>query len=361
MKITRREFLLAAMVGAGAATVLAPTIYLPLIKADYKRDFVGLCTPAMHQFLLPDNTTPGAFVHLADAVKAARPDWIRVYISWKDIETSPGVYNWAWYDSALAQATSCYAKVLATIARSPTWCAPSPGEPIYENCIPDYEQFVAALVNRYRQQPYNIHAWEIENEPDGTDPAAWQNGIACWGNAGAQYTHLLQHAWTTIKAADPAALVLCGGVAHEETSNFNINFTQTVLQNGGGQYVDAMNFHYYYNFAAYWQAKPCAGGALDIAAKTNCFRQLCNQYGFTGPLWCTETGYPGIPGNEISLLAQADYVNYVYDNGQAAGLSKVFWFALDTPLEGIDFGLITPTWLPKPALDRFSNLWLWGA
>lgn len=84
--------------------------------------------------------------------------------------------------------------------------APSP--PAY---LPKFASFLSALVNRYSKPPYNVHYWEIYNEPDNTDVnRAWLGG--CWGGKGKEYGDMLKTAYPAIKAADPDAEVMLGSI-----------------------------------------------------------------------------------------------------------------------------------------------------
>src|SRR5437870_1143935 len=75
-----------------------------------------------------------------------------------------------------------------------------------------FAQFVAALAGRYSRAPYNVHAWEFFNEPDSTYPPNHTGGFGLYGD---QYAALLRAAVPGIRAIDPQARVLLGGLAYE--------------------------------------------------------------------------------------------------------------------------------------------------
>jgi hypothetical protein len=296
---------------------------------------------------------------VAEYITHSKASWARIYFCWQWIEHKEGQYNWSWYgyDKIIERLADCGVSILANVARAPLWCAPTPGEPLHEDRYKDYALFLRASVERYKGL---VQAWEIENEPDGTNPSRWSYGIDSWGSHPEQYAHLLGVAHSTIKSVDPTAIIVAGGVAHEDIPGFRLAFMNFLLQAGGGDYVDVFNFHYYPYFAPYWETqvklhrKP---GKKDIAAKTACFKELLKRYGQGHkPIWITETGTEGNPDNPQSLTNQAEYVKQVYTLASAEGVEKIFWYALVTVGEPAGCGLLTEELEPKPAFETFRNL-----
>ena len=67
------------------------------------------------------------------------------------------------------------------------------------------------------------------------------------GKSGAKYAEMLQAIYPAVKAANPNAQVLMGGIAfdyfEDQGGTFVRSFINEVLQAGGGDYFDIMNFH----------------------------------------------------------------------------------------------------------------------
>lgn len=125
--------------------------------------------------------------------------------------TTPGNFNWSAYDGGFADASAKGLLPLVNISGNPDWAATTSCGPISPAYLPEFASFLSALVNRYSKPPYNVHYWEIYNEPDNTDVnRAWLGG--CWGGKGKEYGDMLKTAYPAIKAADPDAEVMLGSI-----------------------------------------------------------------------------------------------------------------------------------------------------
>ena len=92
------------------------------------------------------------------------------------------------------------------------------------------------LVNRYKDR---IHTWELWNEPDNRD---------YWTGTPGQYAALLREGAAAVRAADPSAKVVLGGLA------WNLDFLRELFEDYDAQRdVDIINLH---NYAETWFAKP---------------------------------------------------------------------------------------------------------
>ena len=335
-------------------------------------------------------TVDGAFPTLLEALKESGAGWARVRISWRWIqpEPPPAPYVWGpYHDEKLRLVAETGVKLIATVADAPDWAAESPCAPIYSDRLDEFAQFMTDLVNRYKEPPWNIHHWELFNEPDGTWPNGWAGGLGCMGYHGDQYATMLQVAYPAIKAADPDATVLMGGVAHdwfvEYGGPFYRYFPDRVMESGGGNYFDVLNFHYFPDWHAEWErwdpgspdrrygwipAPTCgdlfdgqgtayeAWGA-DLIAKTTHFRnRMATCFGLNKPVWVTELAEHGYPNNPDSLAQQARYVIRGYARGLAAGVENITWYALVTPNDSYHQGLLFDDLTPKPAFYAYKTM-----
>jgi acetylornithine deacetylase/succinyl-diaminopimelate desuccinylase-like protein len=109
----------------------------------------------------------------------------------------------------------------------------------YPPCDPaDYAAYVRAVVHRYKG---TVHVWEISNE---------ENIAAFWRpvpNASA-YAALLEAAYAAIKAEDPTATVLIGGLAASD-----LGFLEQGRAAGAWNSFDAVAIH------------TCVNGAPDVS------------------------------------------------------------------------------------------------
>lgn len=94
---------------------------------------------------------------------------VRLPIRWDQVESQPGVFNWAWLDWQLAEAANADVRVLLTVGhRAPRY--PECFAPAWSHELGEAEfkqhlfRFIQAAVQRYRYHPA-LDAWQIENEP----------------------------------------------------------------------------------------------------------------------------------------------------------------------------------------------------
>lgn len=209
-----------------------------------------------------------------DKVGSATASYIRVNaLDWALVEPTPGERRWeaTSIEAALKQASEMNLKVVLIIRGTPTWAQKTPGSvcgPVKADKLQAYANFVREAVARYSAPPYNVKFWEIGNEPDApvnSVHVVW----GCWGDSkdyyygAAYYTSMLKLVYPQIKAADPQAQVLLGGLLANcdpvrPPSGQNCSssrFFEGVLRNGGAKFFDGVSFHtyeYYYRVPGKW-------------------------------------------------------------------------------------------------------------
>jgi hypothetical protein len=224
---------------------------------------------------------PGlAGIHLIDLKSAEEVSlftgsgaaWVRFdNFHWDAIEperTDPPTYHWEAVDeAALLSASENGMEVIGIILFTPPWAQRVPGVacgPVAEEALGRFADFTAALVERYSQPPYNVKVWEIGNEPDipwvAVEP---HSGYGCWADVsdqyygGSVYAEALKAVYPAIKAADPEAQVLVGGLVldcdpRNPPENKDCSpalFLEGILRAGGGDYFDGVSFHAYDYYA----------------------------------------------------------------------------------------------------------------
>jgi hypothetical protein len=246
--------------------------------------------------------------------------YARLHVGWLDVEpsnTTPDNFNWSWYDYLFGLARAEGVQILATIVGCPAWACPDANGPINEGLYSEVGQFLGAFAARYKQPPYDVHAYELWNEPDATNGVNRQLG---WGNHPDKYATMLAYAYPAIKANDPQAAVLMGGIAYgnfiDEGGPFNRDFLPDLLAAGGEQHIDAVAFHYYSHDSIY----------PNIAGKDEQIRSLVDAAGASLPLVCTETGLTSDPAFGSSEAIQARYTVKLHSWAAAAGVRSVAWF-----------------------------------
>lgn len=285
--------------------------------------------------------------------------WVRNQVFWEEVEPTnqnPPQYNWRVVDAIVGATTQgCYHMILTHVS-SPSWAATNAPGPIDLVGLDRFAQYIGGLVERYDGDGINdapgspiVEYFEFYNEPDaGPRP----DGEA-WGNHGALYADMLKAVYPAVKAANPNAQVVFGGIAYDGfTENGGVfvrRFLDDVLAAGGGDYFDIMNFHQYPAFSTAWTNNKGPG----LREKTVAIRQKLAQYGLDKPIIITETGWhnnnhPIFPGNDE---IQSRYVVSLFAQGLAADVKINTWWPLVDigPTYEYDSGLVTTTLQPKPA------------
>ncbi len=300
-------------------------VWLPIVLRFYE-NFDPLVGVQMYGDLSPSGTLT--------SVVEANAAWIRTPVAWATIEptnTTPDNYQWAGLDASIQAARDAHARLVLTIEDNPSWAALLEDGPV--NNIADLQEFVGALVRRYP----DVIDWEFYNEPDALRRFAFN---------GAGYAAMLQAIYPVVKAANPNAQVVMGGLAldwfTDEGGQFDRYFLRDVLTHCAGPCFDVANFHYYPFFRPRWESY-----GRDIIGKANYVRQQLALYGYVRPVIATETSWPsgltwGSPGLQARGLPK------LFTRGWAARLPIVIWFSL-VDAEISQSGLLDSALTPRPA------------
>lgn len=262
----------------------------------------------------------------ADIIARTGAGWAREDFHWFRIQPAPDApYDWTFTDEAVRALSRRGVQILGVIGHPPGWATPftgdvSNGVSFYAPDPQRFAAFAAAVAQRYRN--YVTH-WEIWNEPD--NPLFWKPAP----DPGA-YAMLLRLAAAAIRAVNPQATILIGGVY-----SFEPSFLRQVAEAGAWESFDVLAIHPY--------VSPSAPEAGNLVAGVEAARAVADQYG-ARPIWVTEIGWSSGRGDR-------DPVGVVDEQGQAnfmvratlllwrAGVAKIFWYTLkDDP--GNPYGLV---------------------
>ncbi len=300
--------------------------------------------------------------------------WVRQYVFWSDIEPSAPVidtptYDWSKYDSLFLDYKNLGLEVIAVIGGLPSWAATNSYGPILR--MVDFKRFIGDLVKRYdgSNGSPEVLFFEFFNEPDLISEAIAYVGWGYWsqngGGNGADYAQMLKEVFPVVKAANPNAMVVLGGLALENTSHFNFFFLDDVLSSGGGDYFDIMNFHYYTPFEDAW-----AYLGQDILGKAAYVRNVFTLHGVPQkPHFVTEAGEWSSDLDECTFTfrrneeIQAQYAAKLFVRGLADGnIKAIAWFILQdfappvgsSPCDGTR-GLLRLDGSPKAAYYAYKT------
>ena len=175
--------------------------------------------------VLADSFSP----HVGD-LKALGTHWVRVFATWPDLEPTPGDYsaNWIANYERLFNQLPAGTKVIVDVVDTPQWETGSSDEHTPPANPEDYAAFVGGLAQRFGP---HVAAYELWNEEDS--PSWWVGAPDP-----AAYAALLKASYPVIKAAEPNATVLVGGL----TGN-DYPFLEQLYQDGAKGYFDAVAVH----------------------------------------------------------------------------------------------------------------------
>lgn len=266
---------------------------------------------------------------------------VRVFVPWIYVEPGNGVYNWSSIDMVIQAAQARNMGVMAELASTPLWAAPSGTIPGAGTPDPaTFASFATAVAQRYGTA---ISAYEIWNEPnyalssDPIDPVA--------------YAALLKAAYPAIKAVDPSATIVAGAlgsvISFGGVTMDPVTFVKQMLAAGAANYFDALSFH------PYQESLPFSSG-LGVAnsplSQLNSIYQLMTQYGDgLKKIWISEFG---ASTNDVSQQTQADLIKNLIDTWQTiAYAGPVFIYTAQDGVPGADgYGIYNADWTPKLAV-----------
>lgn len=301
--------------------------------------------------------------------------WLRRNgVLWSTIEPTEGARVWEddeYYalEQELINASANGYQVILIVRRTPAWArqfANMPCGRVRDDKLAAFGNFMYDLVTKLSAPPYNVHHWELWNEPD-VDPKyfapTYDDEFGCYGDendarlnyGGEEYAKLLQAAYPRIKQADPTAKVYVGGLllscdpaVRDDAYCRAARFLRGVLAGGGAPYFDGVSYHGYdyflYNspdgvFASPDWASSWSTTGTVVGAKTRYVRNLLSQYDVTGKqlifsegsLICVDSAYHTCTqaqrGNNYEDN-KALYVPKVLAESMAEGVDVVIWHSL---------------------------------
>ena len=343
------------------------TLYLPLIMQRYT------AFPSIFGVRMQAVNDPNG---LSQALEARVRTVRSVTFAWSSIEpvrTSPNpTYRWWMVDEgSLINAADNQLEVIGNIHWTPDWAQLWPGigcGPMREDQLGAFAQFLQALVSRYGQHPYHVRHWAIWNEPD-IDPDDVRNPSStygCWGDeddpyyGGGRYAEMLKVAYPAIKATDPLAEVIVGGLLLDSPIKPSSQFAEGILQAGGGPYFDvlAFNAYTYYQGAIGKMRNPnWPGSVTAVPDKVLFLRTVLDQYGFgEKPLMATEASmvWWNVTTPEF-LETQAMYVTRVYAEALSLGLEGLIYYSMTDDWLGRSNGLLRTDLSKKPSYYAYQT------
>ncbi len=240
--------------------------------------------------------------------------WVREDLHWHRIQPHPATWDWVFTDAALYALHRQRLNILGVLGPSVGWATPDPTDrpDLISFAPPDETAFVAyasAVVQRYK---HLVKHWQIWNEPD--QAAFWRPAPDA-----ERYTRLLIKTAAAIRAIDPTATIVLGGI-----NPFDTAFLEAIAVYGGWQAFDVIAIHPYVD--------PLDPDEGNLIAAADGARAVAARYG-PKPIWVTEFGWASGPGDRDPLgltdaAQQADYLARAYLALWQGGISHAFWYML---------------------------------
>jgi hypothetical protein len=249
-------------------------------------------------------------------------------VSWSDIETAPGVYDWDRLDSLVSDAQAHHVQVTLVLAMTPSFYSTSPTLPPAD--LQDYADYVRAVMTRYRDfnGERGIAAYQVWNEG---------NVSSYWTGTPLELAELTKIVHQVAQQVDPGATVVAPPFA------MRLGSERTAFEQYETQLVDGTPvWHFYDANALSLYPRPTyggrPGGPEDAMRLVRLARALLAEAHVPArkQLWGTEINYGlqmGTPvGGTLAAAApvsenrQVANVIRTYLLGAALGLQRVFWY-----------------------------------
>jgi polysaccharide biosynthesis protein PslG len=355
-----------------------------LLLASFAVSMLGVLVLSSAASALPANFW-GAVPQLApnaeelQRLKRGGVDSIRVPISWSSIQPNRrGGYDWSSTDSFVSAAGRAGIEVFPFLSTAPSWAVPVDrrfGSTAY---LPvrtgaqrsGWKQFVTQAVIRYGPNgtfwsenptvpPKPIRSWQIWNEPNfkyfvaRPDPA--------------EYGKLVKLSSAAIKAVDPAAQVILGGLfARPIEATFHKQPPQAYF---ASDFLDQM-YKSTPGIASKFQGyalHPYTGSWKNLPARIEEVRRVLKADHDAGKaLYITELGWssePPQPHNSFAkgVAGQARELKGAFRllsaNQRKWNLQRIFWFSISDYAGLCNFcggsGLFRSGFKPKPAWSAY--------
>ena len=273
---------------------------------------------------------------------------IRISALWDRIESTKGTYWWDQIDMLVNTAVAAGIQPLVVLMGVPSWARPD-FETASKGFRPEWEAFCTAVATRYAGV---VPAYEIWNEPNLD--RFWLGGNV------SNFHDVLSRAVTKIKAADPNALVISGGLAPAVNSTDTtepLDFIGALYAQNALQGVDGIGWHPYS-----FPEMPSGVSEWNTFRKMDDLKDLIVDNGHEAQIWITEIGAP--TGGDVGV-GEAAQATIIDDGLNLAAedplMGPVFVYThKDLHLGEGDmeswFGIYTSTGVPKPAVATIQAI-----
>jgi flagellar hook assembly protein FlgD len=284
--------------------------YLVGLPVRYEGASPGSVAGINARFSEKNTVDRGAVEYQARLMEDAWLRMSRESFEWRRLEPRQGWFEWAKFDQAVNVAAAHNIGTLGRLEFSADWASSAPSsvtgsarEFYPPTDVATFAAYARAVVHRYKDR---IHVWEIWNEEDLS--IFWKPAPSASG-----YATLLKAAYAAIKAEDPTAKVVMGGM-----TGFDRAFLDGVIAAGAWSSFDILGIHAY--------VAPGPEASMFSTWIQNATAYLSGKGG--KPLWITEFGWSTYSGSGSSYIG-------VTETTQAAYLARAYLVAAQWGVGGI--------------------------
>jgi hypothetical protein len=268
---------------------------------------------------------------------------MRLDAPWESIERVSGQYRIpGWLDAAVDNARTAGIEPLLILAYGNRLYGGD--KPTTPAAIAAFSRYASYVVHHFRGR---VRYFDLWNE--------WNTGTGRTTPGGADaYVALARRVYPAVKAANPAAELLSGGIT---SSALKDGWIEQFVAAGGLRFVDALSIHPY-NYQDGSAAIPEAA-----IARLDRVHTLAGAAGRPLPVFVTEIGYPSFGGRGgVSQATAADYLaRFMLLASTRPWIAGVWWYTLrdhgnDARNKEHHFGVLDTELDPKPAAAAIRSV-----
>ncbi len=314
-----------------------------------------------------------------DLLKGAGFDWIRQQVGWDALEPQPGLYQWDELDNIVNATSTNNVKILLSVVRAPRWAGINGTTGLPANPA-TYGKLMSLMAERYKGK---VMAYEVWNEQNLSLETGGRVAVA-------PYIETLKAGYKAIKAADPQAIVLYGGLSptgidDENYARDDVKFLEQCYQYNNGEmrnYFDVLGAHpggaanspdeFYPTDAPVDKTKGWTTHPSFYFRRIEQLRAVMEKYGDgVKQLWLTEFGWTtknqakGYEyGDLISEETQAKYLVRAYQRAKSLypwmGVMTMWQLNFATFVGPEDekgpWGLVRADWSTRPSYEALKAM-----
>ncbi len=279
-------------------------------------------------------------------------EWVKIQLSWKQLEPAPGQYSDLFYTYVRRVQWASFQvgshKILLSVVGAPDWARPQGFDPALEGPPADpaaLANFLTAFIRETKPEDNRIQAIEIWNEP---------NLIREWNGqeiSGANYMRLFDAAYAAIKAVAPNITVVTAGLAPVGDGLQGAVGDRTYLRQmyaaGLARYTDVKIGVHPYGWANPPDSRCCTSerGWADnrvfyFLETISDYADIMRQNNHATKMWLTEMGWGtfkgvGPGGTDLPAPAVAGFFDLITPQQQAEYGIQAFALIQQPPLSDI--------------------------